>query len=114
MTFASVKEENKDGEEKHGLLMSYEEVWVESYYFLEQRGYRLRRRYHPSWIPSWILKPVQSGSIFNEDALQSVRISSCVYTYVYICSASTTFGPKVVDAEHIEPGTKVMLAAEEG
>ncbi|KAF5319790.1 hypothetical protein D9611_012860 [Ephemerocybe angulata] len=94
MTFASVKEENKDGEEKHGLLMSYEEVWVEFYYFLEQRGYRLRRRYHPSWIPSWILKPVQSGSIFNEDALQSV--------------------PKVVDAEHIEPGAKVMLAAEEG
>ncbi|KAF5319772.1 hypothetical protein D9611_012865 [Ephemerocybe angulata] len=89
MIFASVKEENKDGEKKHGLLMSYEEEWVRLYYFLEQRGYRLRRRYHPEWVPSWILKPVQSGSIFNEDAIQSV--------------------PKVVDAERIETGAKVML-----
>ncbi|KAJ7018970.1 kinase-like domain-containing protein [Mycena alexandri] len=30
-----------------------EQFWVDSYQFLLSRGYRLRPRYHTSWVPSW-------------------------------------------------------------
>ncbi|KAF7375711.1 Protein kinase domain-containing protein [Mycena sanguinolenta] len=30
-----------------------EQFWVDSYEFLLSRGYQLRPRYHPDWVPSW-------------------------------------------------------------
>jgi hypothetical protein len=34
-------------------LVSYETWWVDRQEALECAGYRLRRRYHPNWQPSW-------------------------------------------------------------
>ncbi|KAI0265921.1 kinase-like domain-containing protein [Gloeopeniophorella convolvens] len=36
-----------------GTLFSSEEWWRDRYIELEERGYRLRTRYSPSWQPSW-------------------------------------------------------------
>lgn len=50
-----------------------EEVWVERQPFLLSRGYRLRPRYDPDWVPSWKLprkKPIQYISEC-EDALRT-------------------------------------------
>lgn len=73
MELASVKDENRDKtKEDFGLLVYYEERWVQLYYFLRQRGYRLRPRYDPEWVPSWRLNPVKGGSYYNEDSIQGV------------------------------------------
>ncbi|KAJ7183007.1 hypothetical protein C8R43DRAFT_1101214 [Mycena crocata] len=37
-------------------LLGREQFWAESYEFLLSRGYQLRPRYHPEWVPSWGLK----------------------------------------------------------
>ncbi len=34
-------------------LTSYEIFWRDTYHFLCERGYKLRPRYHPDWVPSW-------------------------------------------------------------
>ncbi|SJL11189.1 uncharacterized protein ARMOST_14592 [Armillaria ostoyae] len=34
-------------------LNSYEIFWRDTYHFLCERGYKLRPRYHPDWVPSW-------------------------------------------------------------
>lgn len=34
-------------------LLGGEIPWKKRYHDLEQRGYRLRPRYHPDWSPSW-------------------------------------------------------------
>lgn len=37
-----------------GGINGKETFWVKHYTWLESRGYRLRRRYAPDWIPSWL------------------------------------------------------------
>ena len=34
--------------------MKTEEWWRDRYYEIERHGYKLRPRYHPLWVPSWI------------------------------------------------------------
>ncbi|KAK0447870.1 uncharacterized protein EV420DRAFT_1275946 [Desarmillaria tabescens] len=34
-------------------LTCYEIFWRDTYHFLNERGYQLRPRYHPDWVPSW-------------------------------------------------------------
>lgn len=34
-------------------LKSYEFFWRDHYLWLEEKGYRLRPRYHPDWVASW-------------------------------------------------------------
>ncbi len=38
-------------------LSSFEVYWRDRYDFLESRGYLLRSRYMPGWIPSWTQDP---------------------------------------------------------
>ncbi|KAG6920132.1 hypothetical protein DXG01_004898 [Tephrocybe rancida] len=38
---------------EEGGLHSVEKFWRDHYEFLKDRGYTLRRRYEPDWIPSW-------------------------------------------------------------
>ncbi|KAF8058750.1 hypothetical protein FPV67DRAFT_1428032 [Lyophyllum atratum] len=38
---------------KDGKLSSNEFVWRDHYQLLKDRGYTLRPRYHPEWVPSW-------------------------------------------------------------
>lgn len=37
----------------YGGINSREHFWVKHYTWLESRGYRLRPRYAPDWVPSW-------------------------------------------------------------
>jgi hypothetical protein len=37
-----------------GTLVKTEEWWRDRYYEIERHGYKLRPRYHPLWVPSWI------------------------------------------------------------
>ncbi|KAF6752094.1 hypothetical protein DFP72DRAFT_906092 [Ephemerocybe angulata] len=46
---STVKEVNKSKGVSDCLLFEWEELWVQNYYFLLQRGYALRPRYHPDW-----------------------------------------------------------------
>jgi hypothetical protein len=43
-----------------GALFDSELLWRDRYQVLENRGYRLRPRYRPDWVPSW----KQSGKDF--------------------------------------------------
>ncbi|KAJ6460838.1 hypothetical protein C8R47DRAFT_1180548 [Mycena vitilis] len=48
-----------------GDLLDGEIFWRDNFHFLLERGYRLRPRYHPDWIPSW-----KSGTgLWAEDAM---------------------------------------------
>ncbi|KAJ7172965.1 hypothetical protein C8R43DRAFT_874124 [Mycena crocata] len=70
-------------------LRSGEVFWVENQPFLLSVGYKLRPRYDPSWIPSWILDPKKNQS-FCEDNLAPLR-------------------SVVMDAVCIRDGKKVVL-----
>jgi len=36
-----------------GAIFKQKEFWVAQYSFLLSRGYQLRPRYEPNWVPSW-------------------------------------------------------------
>jgi hypothetical protein len=36
-----------------GELLKGELIWRDNYDWLKERGYILRRRYEPNWVPSW-------------------------------------------------------------
>ena len=36
-----------------GALLEHEEWWRDHQVWLQERGYMLRKRYRPGWIPSW-------------------------------------------------------------
>ncbi|KAH8989518.1 hypothetical protein EDB86DRAFT_2942809 [Lactarius hatsudake] len=42
------------GTRERGTLVNSEVWWRDHYYDFEERGYKLRPRYHPRWEPSWI------------------------------------------------------------
>ncbi|KAF5319796.1 hypothetical protein D9611_012866 [Ephemerocybe angulata] len=88
MRLSNVKEENKTKTVSDALIWPAEELWVEYYYFLEECGYTLRRRYHPDLIPSWRDKGPKPPYPRPEDAILGL--------------------PRVVDAT-CEDGRKVML-----
>ena len=50
--------QSKAGEaDIHAELMNFEVQWRDRQPMLEQRGYMLRPRYRPGWIPSWHKDP---------------------------------------------------------
>jgi hypothetical protein len=49
------------------LLYKEEQFWVESQPFLLAQGYQLRPRYHPDWVPSWVVEGKTAGQF--EDGL---------------------------------------------
>jgi len=51
-------------------LLPWEMWWRDCYRVLESRGYRLRPRYHPDWVPSW--KKSGEGFRTAEDGQYSV------------------------------------------
>ncbi|KAJ7782459.1 hypothetical protein DFH07DRAFT_900876 [Mycena maculata] len=71
------------------LLLGTEPFWREHYVWLEACGYRLRPRYHPDWVPSWITNP-KKDELQCEDALSNSKY-------------------KIMDATRISDGTFVTL-----
>jgi len=55
-----------------GALMESEFYWRDRYVWLQSIGYRLRRRYEPEWVPSWV--GTKNMSILCEDG-QRLRVS---------------------------------------
>lgn len=54
-----------------------ERLWVERCEFLESRGYRLRPRFRPGWVPSW--HRTGQNPLYSEDSrFHQVRMSSLV------------------------------------
>ncbi|KAJ1308133.1 hypothetical protein OPQ81_003853 [Rhizoctonia solani] len=49
-----------------------EERWVSFYPYLLSKGYRLRPRYHPNWIPSWKTSGLRPSSC--EDSIDSMPL----------------------------------------
>lgn len=64
-------------------LFEYEEIWVTLYPFLLSRGYKLRQRYHPEWIPSWTGDADPLAPFYCEDGIQSVSFTLLVNFSVY-------------------------------
>ncbi|KAJ3520090.1 hypothetical protein NMY22_g12901 [Coprinellus aureogranulatus] len=81
MEYPSVKEENKNkavydplpapGEKPvdDWRLFPHEEMWIPLYPFLLSRGYKLRPRYHPEWVPSWVSDPDGLDAFYREDSI---------------------------------------------
>ncbi|KAJ7172959.1 kinase-like domain-containing protein [Mycena crocata] len=66
-----------------------EQFWVDNQPFLLSRGYRLRPRYDPNWIPSW-KRDTRKAREYCEDDLEP-------------------FKDNVLDAVRIDDGKKVVL-----
>jgi hypothetical protein len=71
-------------------LLPYEEIWVTLYPFLLSRGYKLRPRYHPGWIPSWTGDPDNFAAFYSEDGIQSVSFTVCVLFFRMLIGSFAT------------------------
>ncbi|KAF5329164.1 hypothetical protein D9611_013212 [Ephemerocybe angulata] len=86
---STVKKENRAKVFSDCLILEDEERWVQMYYLLLQRGYALRPRYHPDWVPSWQGLDVDALDYPPEDSIQAY--------------------PGLVDAIRVADGQKVVL-----
>ena len=57
----------KDTEDGFYNLMDAEVYWKDRYFWLHERGYALRTRYHPDWKPSWVGTNIDP--MFCEDSI---------------------------------------------
>ncbi|KAG8920047.1 hypothetical protein FRC01_000951 [Tulasnella sp. 417] len=81
-------------------LAEFELPWLARYEFLKERGYLLRPRYRPGWVPSWITDP-SLRPIFCEDwfflahvgLLDAQRISDGLVVMLKEIDAKSTEGP---------------------
>ena len=85
-----------------------EKWWRDHYHMLERHGYRLRIRYHPDWIPSWV--GTNANPLYCEDSL--LHFVSC--TILCHClrteSRSLLFQIKpVMDAVRMEDAMVVAI-----
>jgi hypothetical protein len=53
---------------REGKRLPGEDFWVAQQPWLKDRGYNLRTRYQPDWVPSW-KKPVETTFLGREDAV---------------------------------------------
>jgi hypothetical protein len=51
-------------------LKNPEKLWVSYCPFLVSRGYRLRPRYNPDWVPFWTLPGNKRNAVDCENSLQ--------------------------------------------
>lgn len=61
-------------------LISYEARWRDRQKFLEQKGYMLRRRLRPEWVPSW--QGNNSLVLFAEDSIQLPASQPALHYYM--------------------------------
>ena len=54
-------------------LSLHETMWPERQAFLASKGYLLRPRYHPNWVPSWTKDP----TLVSERCPDYVRLPVC-------------------------------------
>ncbi|EIM87928.1 uncharacterized protein STEHIDRAFT_155287 [Stereum hirsutum FP-91666 SS1] len=83
------EEERRHWLDNPGILSRHERVWRSRQNWLEERGYMLRSRYKPDWVPSWS----GTGKWYN----------NCVD------GPGNPNGLRVIDATRISDGSFVML-----
>ncbi|KAJ3551154.1 hypothetical protein NM688_g4882 [Phlebia brevispora] len=54
-----VQSQQTEEEREYGALFPHEEWWRDHQKWLESKGYMLRSRYHPDWVPSWKAKGIE-------------------------------------------------------
>ncbi|EED84414.1 predicted protein [Postia placenta Mad-698-R] len=76
-------------DELFGTLDEHEESWRDRQLFFERRGYMLRPRYRPGWVPSWRLNGkspfVSEDAIllpFRQHLIDATRISDGLLVYL--------------------------------
>lgn len=57
-----------------GELAKHEAFWVDLQPMLLQRGYQLRPRYQPGWIPSWLKLSKPRANIFKHEDAVCLRV----------------------------------------
>lgn len=72
--------------------------WRDHYNFLSEKGYKLRSRYSPNWVPSWT--NTNKAPISCEDGVRSpvgdvyldvsVSQSPCIFQYYHLLNAQRT------------------------
>ena len=68
--------QGESGTRQRGTLVKSEVWWRAHYEDIRGHGYKLRPRYHPSWVPSWN----RSGNdFFSVEDGQSTIVSSFVF-----------------------------------
>ena len=72
-TLAALERQLEGAEELFAKLTMEEQFWAARQPFLESRGYVLRPRYHPDWVPSWKGKP--RGEVFKAEDGYSLPVS---------------------------------------
>ncbi|KAJ7159948.1 kinase-like domain-containing protein [Mycena crocata] len=89
-----MKDSTLDNNQRYSnLRYNHEQFWVDSQPFLLARGYQLRPRYRPGWVPSWI-----GGHKRNQKFEDS--IANCV-----LDATRTHDGQKVI-LKRVENGSK--------
>ena len=61
---------------QRGTLVKSEEWWRDHYYDILERGYKLRPRYHPRWVPSW---NESKKDFFSVEDGQAIIVRSMVF-----------------------------------
>lgn len=87
-------------------LSDFELRWRDRQRFLEGKGYMLRARYHPEWVPSWThngKKPTRC-----EDFC-SLPVRAPVSSTVHVYSYQLQFRPNLIDATRISDGRLVYI-----
>ncbi|KAI0734963.1 hypothetical protein C8Q72DRAFT_964728 [Fomitopsis betulina] len=60
-------------DEMHVTLGAWEAAWRDKQRFLQSRGYMLRPRYHPDWVPSWRTSDVKVYNAEDSVALPGLQ-----------------------------------------
>lgn len=59
------------------VLDKYETFWMEHHKWLEEKGYMLRPRYRPGWVPSW---DVDDTTLFPYDLEDAIPCRVCSFS----------------------------------
>jgi hypothetical protein len=63
-------------------LLSHEKIWRDRCDYFLARGYKLRPRYRPGWIPSWTGTTLNPA--FCEDSIEQIV---CLFTFLCLIFA---------------------------
>lgn len=78
-SYGGSRPRRKTADETFSNLSLWERRWRDRQRFLQSRGYILRPRYHPDWVPSWRIPDSNKVIAYCEDAIRApVRLSAYV------------------------------------
>ena len=97
-------------EDRFAQLGPSESYWARRQQLLMSKGYTLRPRYRPDWVPSWKRDP--KTSIFDADDRHSVPVKSMTLLHCHLHPYDVLLQPgrpHLMDATRISDGKLVMI-----